>query len=60
MTAPDDQRGTDIGAQHDGQRLHQIDKPASGECRDHQTCGRAALEDRRCAQAGEEGSKPVA
>jgi hypothetical protein len=56
----DDQGGADIGAQHHGKGRHQVDKPAGRECRNHQTCGRAALEDRCHAETGQEGSEPVA
>ena len=56
----DDQRGADIGAEHGGQRRHQVDQPAGGKAGDHQAGRRAALQHRGHAQPGEERLDPVA
>ncbi len=56
----DNQGGPDIGAEHDGERRNEVDKPAGGECRHHQTRGRAALKGRRHAHPCEEGFELVA
>jgi hypothetical protein len=55
-----DQRGADIGAQHDRERGHEVDQPAGGERCDHQAGGRAALQDRGHADAGQKGFEPIA
>ena len=41
----DDQRGADVGAEHDGERRDQVDEAAGGEAGDHQAGGGAALQD---------------
>ena len=55
-----DQRGADIGAQHDGERRHQRHGAAGGEARHHQPGRGAALQDGGDAEAGGERGQPVA
>ncbi len=55
-----DQRGAEIGAEHDGERRHQIDEPARGEARRHQPGRGAALQYRGDAEPGEERAPAVA
>jgi hypothetical protein len=49
-----------LAAQHDGQRRHKVDKTIGGECRDHQSCSRAALKYRGYSQPSQEGFETVA
>jgi len=56
----DDQRSANVGAQHDRQGGHKVDKTSCGECGNHQSCGGAALKYRCYAQPGQEAFEPVA
>ena len=56
----DDEGRADIGAQHDGERRHELDQTAGGEAGDHEARGRAALENGRHAHAGQEGLEAIA
>ncbi len=55
-----DQRGADIGAEHDGERRHQADEAFRGERTRDQRRRRTALEQRRQAKAGRKGGEAVA
>ena len=56
----DDEGRSDIGAEHDGERRHQIDQPAGREARHHQPGRGAALQKRCHPEAGEECFELVA
>jgi len=55
-----DQRGADIGSEHDRERRHQIDQPAGSKARRHEPGRGAALQYRGDAEAGQESGKPTA
>jgi hypothetical protein len=55
-----DQRGADIGAEHDGERGHQADHAVGGERGGHQAGRGARLQQRGQAEAGGEGGEAVA
>ena len=55
-----DQRGADIGAEHDGERGHQADEPLRGERTGDQRRRGAALEQGGQTEAGAKGGEAVA
>ena len=55
-----DQRGADIGAEHDGKRGHQIDETAGREAGNHKAGRRAALQDGGDTDPGQKRFEAVA